>query len=123
MMMRRGLAVLVCFGLLAARGIASGTPCCSLTHLADLASLVSPDCCDSPDCCRSEKRGPADATLTVKPPEIGAAMGLGFGHPLAAGATVTAAWADLAWISFFDVDHPPPLDGRYTHLRISVFRL
>ncbi len=122
-MWKRGPAVLVCLCLLTATGVASGTPCCTLAHLAERASVASPDCCDKPDCCRGETRGPADATLTIKPPEIEAAVLLAFGHPLLAGETVTVSRADRARIFFYQTDLPPPLDGRGTHLRISVFRV
>ncbi len=121
-MLRGGLALTVCLGLLAATGVVSGTPCCTLTHLADRASVASPDCCDNPDCCRGEKRGPADATLTVRaseisPPEVfapapalsaGGISGLGL---LACGDRPVAN------------EHSPPLDRGRTHLLISVFRI
>jgi hypothetical protein len=120
--MRRAVALLLGFGFLAATGVASGTPCCTLAHLAGPASVSSPDCCDNPDCCRGEKRGPAQATLSAKAPETSARAAF-VAVPLAiftrsAGTTVAAFGEPLVL-----KDHSPPLDRRATRLLISLFRI
>lgn len=120
--MRRAVALLLGFGFLAATGVVSGTPCCTLTHLAGPAAVSSPDCCDSPDCCRGEKRGPAQVTLSSKAPEASARAHFVVA-PLAfsvrgAGTTLAAFGEPLAL-----KDHSPPLDRRATRLLISVFRI
>ena len=121
-MLRRGLAFVVSLGLLAATGVASGTPCCTLTHLADRASVASPDCCDDPDCCRGEKRGPVDATLTVRTSEISPPAVF---VPVPALPASRVSGPDL--LAFGDRpvanEHSPPLDRSRTHLLISVFRI
>ena len=120
--MRRLVAVVLGFGLLAATGVASGTPCCTLAHLAGPAALSSPDCCDSPDCCRGEKRGPAQATLSAKAPETSARAAF-----LAAPLELSARVAGTTVASFGEPlvlkDHSPPLDRRATRLLISLFRI
>jgi hypothetical protein len=120
--MRRSVALLLGFGVLAATGVASGTPCCTLTHLAGLAAVSSPDCCDSPDCCRGEKRGPADVTLSAKAPEISSRAPFVAAPfvlvPRTAGTTVAIFGEPLVL-----KDHSPPLDRRATRLLISLFRI
>ena len=109
-------------GFLAASGAASGTPCCTLTHLAGSPAVWSPDCCDSPDCCRGEKRGPAQATLSARTPETPARMAFVATPTLlsvrAAGPTVAVFGEPLVL-----TDHSPPLDRRATRLLISLFRI
>jgi len=120
--MRRAVAFLLGFGLLTASGVASGTPCCTLTHLAGPPAVASPDCCDSPDCCRGEKRGPAQATLSAKAPETSARAAFVAAPPVpfarAAGTTMAAFGEPLVL-----KDHSPPLDRRETRLLISLFRI
>lgn len=120
--MRRVVAILLGFGFLAATGVASGMPCCTLAHLAGPAAVSSPDCCDSPDCCRGEKRGPAQATLSAKTPETSASAAFVAALPVpsarAAGTTVAAFGEPLVL-----KDHSPPLDRRATRLLISLFRI
>jgi hypothetical protein len=121
-MLRRGLAFVVSLGLLAATGVASGTPCCTLTHLADRASVASPDCCDDPDCCRGEKRGPVDATLSAATPETEPRAAFVPISPLLPGrisSMVLPAFSDRTAVS----EHPPPLDRSRTRLLISLFRI
>lgn len=120
--MRRAVAVLLGFGFLAATGVASGTPCCTLAHLAAPAALTLPDCCDSPDCCQGEKRGPAQATLSAKAPE-NSVRATFVAAPLmllarAAGTTVASFGEPLVL-----KDHSPPFDRRATRLLISLFRI
>jgi len=120
--MRRAVALLLGFGFLASSGVASGTPCCTLAHLAGPAAVSSPDCCNSPDCCRGEKRGPAQATLSARAPETSARATF-VAAPLvlparAAGTTVAAFGQPLVL-----KDHSPPLDRRATRLLISLFRI
>ncbi len=121
-MLRGGLPFAVCLGLLAATGVASGTPCCTLTRLADRASVAAPDCCDNPDCCRGEKRGPADATLTVRTSEILPPAVFVPAPALPAGGIFSP---DLLGFGERPVanEHSPPLDRSRTHLLISVFRI
>ena|SRR5437762_2353388 len=120
--MRRAVALLLGFGFLASSGVASGTPCCTLTHLAGPPAVASPDCCDSPDCCRGEKRGPAQATLSPKTPENSARMAFVATPTLpsvtGAGTTVAVFGEPLVL-----KDHSPPLDRRATRLLISLFRI
>jgi hypothetical protein len=120
--MRRIGVLLVGFGLLAASGVAAGTPCCTLTHLAGPPSVASSDCCDSPDCCRVEERGPAQATLSAKAAETLARAAFIAAPPVlcpgAVGRTV-AAFGELLVLK----DHSPPLDRRATRLLISLFRV
>ncbi len=121
-MWRRGLALLGCFGLLAATGVASGTPCCTLTHLADRASMVSPDCCDNSDCCRGEKRESAEVTLSVKTSDMSPRAHSVPASPLLPGrisGMVLAAFGDRAVVN----EHSPPLDRSRTRLLISLFRI
>ena len=120
--MRGAVAVLLGVGFLAATGVASGTPCCTLAHLAAPAALTLPDCCDSPDCCRGEKRGPAEATLSAKAPGISARA------VFVAAPAVAFAMAVGTIVSGFGEplvlkDHSPPLDGRSTRILISLFRI
>ena len=119
----RGLALLLSVGVLTATGIASGTPCCTLEQLSRPASAEMRDCCDSPDCCRAEKRGVAQAALSIKAPEVGTAAALPVSHPLFAGDTALASEAALLRLPFSRTDHPPPRGGRDTHLRISLLRI
>ena len=121
-MIRRAIAVLLGFGLLAAAGVLSGTPCCTLTHLAGPASFASPDCCDKPDCCRGEKRGPAQATLSAKTPEAAARAAFAAAVPVIPGWTAGTIGVSFA-APLVARDHSPPFDGRGTHLRISLFRI
>ena len=120
--MRRAVALLLGFGFLAAGGVVSGTPCCTLTHLAGPATVASPDCCDSPDCCRGEKRGPTQATLSAKAPETSARAAF-VAAPLAifagSAGTLVAAFGEPLVLK----DHSPPLDRRATRLLISLFRI
>ena len=120
--MRRAVAIPLVFGFLAATGVASGTPCCTLAHLTAPAALSAPDCCDSPDCCRGEKRGPAQATLSAKVPQTSART------PFVAAPPVLSARACGTIVSAFGEplvlkDHSPPLDRRATRLLISFFRI
>ena len=120
--MRRVVALLLGFGFLASSGVASGTPCCTLTHLAGPPALASPDCCDSPDCCRGEKRGPAQATLSAKAPETSSRPAFVAAPPVSfarAAGTAMAAFGELLVLK----DHSPPLDRRETRLLISLFRI
>ena len=119
----RGLALLLSFGVLAATGIASGTPCCTLQQLSRPVSAEMRDCCDSPDCCRVEKRGVAQAALSIKAPEVGTVAALPVSHPLFVGEAAAASSAALSRLSFSRTDHPPPRGGRDTHLRISLLRI
>src|SRR5258706_1262009 len=120
--MRRAVALLLGFGFLAATGVASGTPCCTLTHLTGPAAVTSTDCCDSPDCCRGEKRGPAQATLSAKAPKSSARA------PFVAAPLAIIAMASRTTVAAFGEplvlkDHSPPLDKRATRLLISLFRI
>src|SRR6266481_7678724 len=107
--MRRAIALLLGFGFLAATGVASGTPCCTLTHLTGPPAVASADCCDSPDCCQGEKRGPAQATLSAKTPDTAARAVLMAASPMpcarTAGTIVTGFGEPLVL-----KDHSPPLD-------------
>jgi hypothetical protein len=120
--MRRAVSLLLGFGFLAASGVASGTPCCTLTHLTGPPAVASADCCDSPDCCLGEKRGPAEATLSAKAPETSARATLvavpSVQSARAAGTTV-AGFRELLVLK----DHSPPLDRGATRLLISLFRI
>jgi hypothetical protein len=122
-MFDRGLRLVLCLAVLAATGVASAMPCCTLQQLSSPVSAEIRDCCESPDCCRLEKRGPAQAALSVKPPEVAAAAAIFVAHPLFLGESATALNGAFARVSLFDSDLPPPLDGRGTHLRISLFRI
>ena len=113
--------MLLSLAVLVETGVAS-TPCCAMQQLSGPASIEVLDCCDSADCCRLEKRGPAQVALSIKPPDVGAAA-LSFSHPLLPGEAAVALRAGFARSSFFENDHPPPLNGRDTHLRISLLRL
>jgi hypothetical protein len=120
--MRRAVALLLGFGFLAATGVASGTPCCTLTHLAGPPAVTSPDCCDSPDCCRGEKRGPAQATLSAKAPDTAARAMLIAASPVSharTAGTILAGFGEPLVLK----DHSPPLDRRETRLLISLFRV
>ena len=121
-MMRRAVSLLLGFGFLAASGVASGTPCCTLTHLAGPPAVAPPDCCDSPDCCRGEKRGPAQATLSTRAPETSTRAAF-VPAPLAifarAAGTTEAAFGEPLVLK----DHSPPLDRSATRLLISLFRI
>jgi hypothetical protein len=119
----RGLALLLNVGVLAATGIASGTPCCTLQQLSRPVSAEMRDCCDSPDCCRVEKRGVAQAALSIKAPEVGALAVLPVSHPLFAGVAAVASGGAPWRLSFSRTDHPPPRGGRDLHLRISLLRI
>jgi hypothetical protein len=119
----RGLALLLSLGVLAATGIASGTPCCTLQQLSRPVSAEMRDCCDSPDCCRVEKRGIAPAALSIKAPELAAPATHSVGHPLFDGETAFVSDAALGRPPFSRTDHPPPRGGRDTHLRISLLRI
>ena len=122
-MLRKGFLLLLGFGVLAATGVASLSPCCGLEELTRPASTEIRDCCARADCCRSEKRGPAPAALSLKAPEAADSLALQLSDApwLASGAAVPPA--AFAGQFLFDKDHSPPLDGRGTHLRISVFRV
>jgi hypothetical protein len=122
-MLYRGLRLLLGLAVLAATGVASGAPCCTMEQLARPASAEVRDCCDSSDCCRGEKRGPAQAALSIKPLELRAAVTPAFSHPLFAGEAAVASAAGLERLSFLETNLPPPRDGRDTHLRISLFRI
>lgn len=120
--MRRIGVLLLGFGLLAASGVAAGVPCCTLTHLSGQPSVASADCCDSPPCCLAEERGPAPATLSAKAPETSASAAFVAALPVlytAAAGTTVAAFGERLVLE----DHSPPLDGRDTRLRISLFRI
>lgn len=119
-MLRRGLALPLVFGLLAATGVASGTPCCTLTHLAGASAVESADCCDRPDCCRGEERGPFPANFSARapqaaPPVLVATLpslhGTGPSARIVSGPPVVSS------------DLSPPLDRRGTRLLISLFRI
>ena len=120
-MLRKGLALIMGLGVLAATGVASPTPCCTLQDLSRLAAAVVRDCCERPDCCRVEKRGTAQAALSIKAPEVGAAIEIPAIHPVWIGER--SAFLPAARLSFLMADHPPPGDGRDTHLRISLLRI
>jgi hypothetical protein len=115
--------LLLSVGVLAATGIASGTPCCTLQQLSRPVSAEMRDCCDSPDCCRVEKRGVAEAALSIRAPELAPAAALSVGHLLFVGEAAFVSGAALARPPFSRTDHPPPRGGRDTHLRISVLRI
>ena len=120
-MLSRGVGLLLSLAVLVETGAVS-TPCCAMEQLSRPASVEVLDCCDSADCCRLEKRGPAQVALSIKPPEVGPAA-LSFNHPLLLGEAAVASRAAFARTSFFENDHPPPLNGRDTHLRISLLRV
>jgi len=123
-MVRRVLVLLLGAGVLAVTGIAELSLCCSLEELSRPANSEIRDCCGNPDCCRSERRGHAQATLSVKAPRGDAAEKapeMGATHWLAMDP-VAAAPRMVAHLST-SRHHPPPLDGRGTHLRISLFRI
>ena len=122
-MLGRGVRLLLSLAVLAETGVVSSTPCCTMECFSRPASVEVRDCCDSSDCCRGEKRGPAQAALSIKPPELGAAMTSAFSHPLFAGEAAVTSGASLDRLSLFETDLPPPRDGRDTHLRISLFRI
>lgn len=122
-MVGRGVRLLLSLAVLAETGVVSSKPCCTMEQLARSAAAEVCDCCDSSDCCRGEKRGPAQAALSIKPPELGAAVTLSFSHPLFAGEAAVASGAGLERLSFFEINLPAPRDGRDTHLRISLFRI
>jgi hypothetical protein len=122
-MRNRELALLLSLGVLAATGIASGTPCCTLQQLYRPVSAEVRDCCDSPDCCRVEKHGVAQAALSIKAPEVGTVAALPVSHPLFFGEAGAASSAVLSRLFFSRTDHPPPRGGRDTHLRISLLRI
>jgi hypothetical protein len=94
-----------------------------MEQLARPASAEVRDCCENSDCCRVEKRGPAQAALSIKPPELGAALTLAFSHPLFAGEAAVASGAGLERPSFFETDLSPPRDERDTYLWVSLFRI
>ncbi len=121
-MIHRGLRLLLGLAVLAATGVAS-SPCCTMQQLSRPASAEIRDCCESSDCCRVETRGPAQAALSIKPPEVGTATALALSHPLLSGQAAVAPSAGLARLSFFETDRLPSRDGRDTHLRISLFRI
>ena len=121
-MLRRGLALLLGFSLLSATGVASGTPCCTLLHLAGPAAVGSPDCCDNPDCCRGEKRGPAQATLSARTPEAAPRAAFVAPPPPLSGGSAGAILVAFGEPLVLN-DHSPPLDGRQTRLLISLFRI
>ena len=120
-MLRRGLALPLVFGLLATTGVASGTPCCTLTHLAGPAGVEFADCCDQPDCCRGEERGPVQANLSAKAPEAAPPVVLFAALPSLNGTGRTARIASSAPLVSSDLS--PPLDRRATRLLISLFRI
>jgi len=122
-MLGRGVRLLLSLAVLAETGVVSSTPCCTMGCLSRPASVEVHDCCDSSDCCRLEKRGPAQAALSIRPPEVGTAATLALSHPPPLGEAAVASRAGLARLSFFETDLPPPRDGRDTHLRISLFRI
>jgi hypothetical protein len=123
LMFSRGLRLLLGVAVLAATGVASGVPCCTMEQLAGPASAEVRDCCDSSDCCRVEKRGPAQAALSARPLELGAGPAPAFSHPLFVGEAAAASRAGLRRVSFFQTDLPPPRNGRDTHLKISLLRI
>jgi hypothetical protein len=120
-MFSRGVRLLLSLAVLVETGIVSA-PCCAMEQLSRPASVEVLDCCDSADCCRLEKRGPTQVAFSIKPPEVGAAA-LCFTHPLVLGEAAVASRNGFARSSFFENDHPPPRNGRDTHLRISLLRL
>jgi hypothetical protein len=120
-MLRRGLALPLILGLLSSTGVASGTPCCTLSHLAEPAALASADCCDSPDCCRAEERGPVQASLTAKPPEASSCPTLAVVLPSLPDAHQAAMLASGGPLQLRE--HSPPPHLRDTRLLISLFRI
>lgn len=112
---------MLCLAVLAATGVASGTPCCTLQQLSRPVSSELRDCCESPDCCRMEKRGPAQAALSSKSPQIGAAPTIpSYPPPFLAEAASNGV---LARVFLLQSDLSPPGDGRGTYLRISLLRI
>ena len=67
------------------------------------------------------ERGTAQAALSIKAPEVGAAIEIPAIHPVWIGER--SAFLPAARLSFLMADHPPPSDGRDTHLRISLLRI
>jgi hypothetical protein len=123
-MLGRGGCLILAVAVLAATGVAAPAPCCALEELSRPVPAGVPDCCDRPDCCRVEKRGPAQAALSSKAPEVGAtaiaAVGLLQWH----AQTIFYRAAEASSRPLFAKDHPPPPHaGRDTHLRISLLRL
>lgn len=119
-MVRKSLAIVLGLGVLAATGVASGTPCCTLAKLAPASTTEVRDCCAHPSCCDIEKRGPAQApsvkaAASALPTDLPLTACLASGDPEAVFGLRPAVT--------HSVDRPPPLDLRDTHLRISVFRI
>jgi len=121
-MFRRGLALVLVVGLLAATGVASGTPCCTLVQLAGPAAPGSPDCCDKPDCRRGEKRGPAQATLAARAPEAASPAAFLAVPPALSGSPAQKTSIGLGEPLLVS-EHSPPLGRRETRLLISLFRI
>jgi hypothetical protein len=121
-MLRRAIGIFLGFGFLAATGVASGKPCCTLIQLAGPAVAGSPDCCDNPDCRMGEKRGPAQATLAARAPKAASPAAFLPVPPVLsrrAAGKISIAFGEPLVVS----DHSPPLDRRETRLLISLFRI
>jgi len=122
-MLRKSLLLFLGIAVLAATGVASPLPCCTLEELSRPGSTEVRDCCDRQDCCRVEKRGPAQAALSIKAPEVGVTTLLATSHPQWLVQEAVSPAGALARQPLFEKDHPPPRGGRDTHLRISLLRI